>query len=135
MALSSPWHTSRRNERLVCPSYTSDHWTRERLIFGTGTGAQVVEYADRLRQRDWNRARAARAACRAARRDNNTARDVELWLATYYQRPVKLRYVVASCDSSGYAVYCFGFDFVAPGTRAASDPLPLPEAENEKSGG
>jgi hypothetical protein len=101
------------NETLAYPHYSDERWERPQLIYGRECKTAECNYSDRLFQWDHTAAERASEACKKAKLNQRTAKQVETWLSAYHDRPVKLRYILGGCNlSSGYPYYVYGYDYV-----------------------
>lgn len=102
---------------LPYPHYTDSRWNTMRLVFGTEQKTDECAYSDRLYQWDSAAARKADDACKGMDR---TVKQIEKWLSVYHDKPVTVRSVYAGVNqSSGYAVWMYGYDFKKTRRRKA----------------
>lgn len=82
-------------------------------IYGKDEGGLHWDYADRLWQWDYEKARRSSDAMQEKYGDRRCARRIEEFLSLYYDRPVELRCIISGTRPfDGYPWYAYGYRFI-----------------------
>lgn len=106
------YHTNNKKATLAHSHYSDPHYDGAgAVIFGSEKKAVQWEYADRLRQWDREKDKAAWAAAKEKHGSNNTAARIETYLRHYFDDD-KLELTCIKTGTqpfNGYPWYAYGF--------------------------
>lgn len=94
------------------PHYTDKRFKEPQTVWGAEEEGLTYEYSDRIRQWDYDKAKAASESA-SAKAQKDTAKWFTFYLSHYYDKPVVLRHIMAGFNvGNGYPYQIFGFRFV-----------------------
>jgi hypothetical protein len=92
------------------PHYTDSRFDKEQTIYGKAQKGLSYDYSDRLWQWDWDKAQNAWQSVKDANVNKHTQRGHEMYLSTYFDKPIELRHIIAGINrSNGYSYLVYGY--------------------------